>query len=696
VRHAGRDRPRRVASRILALVACATALPAAASSTANAAGRSSQIVVGTQTVTVCGSSPLGYCGQLSVPLDYRHPAISPRISISFEWYPADNGRRVHARGTVLPVEGGPGYPSIGSVSYANSIGSGTSGYAGMYGPLLRRWNMLAIDLRGTGSSETLNCPLVQHANAPKPSVWFENATARCAASLNHRWHYTNGSRVHASDLFTTAASAEDAAAVIRALEVPRVDLYGDSYGSWFSQVFASRYPRLLRSLILDSTYPTVGIDPWYISGVASMPAAFDLACSRWAACAQAEAGAPGSPWIRIGQVAQLLRAHPISGTVAGPYNGGPTHTTMGAVGLVNIVNDAGSDSIVYQQLDATDRALLFNHDQAPLLRLYAQRLAYDENYMVPANQESEGLYLAVACLDYRQLFKLSDPISTRLHEFEAAQKALPPQTFFPFTTAEWLSMDENTETYDACLKWPRPTDAERPIDHRPPLVPGSLPVLDLGGEFDTLTPPVDHPRILKALGGKSRFVLVANTTHVVGEGSTTCGSLLVERFVANPSALGNLNTSCAAQTPAIHSVGVFADSLAQEPPITPAPGNTATVAARELAAAAVQTAGDAFTRFYAAVGNRDTGLHGGTVAVTHTGQLLTLHRDQLIPGVAVSGTVALTASKNPLDGFDALAHLTTTGGGTFTARWAVFGSNAVATINGTVGPQTVAGTSPAP
>ena len=688
--------PRPKLRRIAAVAVCATALTAAASSAANAAGPSSRIVVGSQTLTKCGSSPLGYCGQLSVPLDWRHAAISPRISIVFEWYPADNGRPVHARGTVLPVEGGPGYPSIGSVSYASGIGTGTSGYAGMYGPLLRRWNMLAIDLRGTGGSAVINCPLVQHANAPSPSIWFENATAKCAASLNRRWHYTDGARVHTSDLFTTAASAEDVAAVIHALKLPRVDLYGDSYGSWFSQVFASRYPRLLRSLILDSTYPTVNIDPWYISGVASMPAAFDLACSRWPSCAQAEAGAASTPWDRIGQVAQLLRAHAISGSVPGPYNGRAIRTTMGVVGLVNLVNDAGSDSIVYQELDAADRALLYNRDQAPLLRLYAQRLAYDENYMVPANQESEGLYLAVACQDYRQLFRLRDPISVRIHDFRSAQKALPPQTFLPFTTAEWLSMDENTETYDACLKWPKPTDAQPPINHRPPLVPSSLPVLGLGGEFDTLTPPVDHPRILKALGGHSRFVLVANSTHVVGEGSTVCGSFLVEQFVANPHALDRLNTSCAAQTPPIHSVGVFADSLAQEPPITPAAGNSAFVPDRELAAAAVETAGDAFTRFYAAVGNHDTGLHGGTVTVTHSGELLTLRQDQLIPGIAVSGTVVLTAAKNPLDSFDALAHLTTTGGGTFTARWTISGSNAVATISGTVGTRAVAGATPAP
>ncbi len=52
----------------------------------------------------------------------------------------------------------------------------------------------------------------------------------------------------------SAAAAEDLATVIVALQLPKVDLYGDSYGSFFAQVFASRIPQLVRSVILDSTY----------------------------------------------------------------------------------------------------------------------------------------------------------------------------------------------------------------------------------------------------------------------------------------------------------------------------------------------------------------------------------------------------------------------------------------------------------
>ena len=40
-------------------------------------------------------------------------------------------------------------------------------------------------------------------------------------------------------------------------------LYGDSYGSWFAQMFALRHGDQLASLILDGTYVVQEMDPWY-------------------------------------------------------------------------------------------------------------------------------------------------------------------------------------------------------------------------------------------------------------------------------------------------------------------------------------------------------------------------------------------------------------------------------------------------
>ena len=98
------------------LLALTGACTRPATATAHAARPSSRLRVGTQTLSRCEASPLAYCGTLSVPLDYATPT-GPHIAIAYRWYPASAPPGGRAAGTVVPVEGGPGYPSIGSVSY---------------------------------------------------------------------------------------------------------------------------------------------------------------------------------------------------------------------------------------------------------------------------------------------------------------------------------------------------------------------------------------------------------------------------------------------------------------------------------------------------------------------------------------------------------------------------------------------------
>jgi pimeloyl-ACP methyl ester carboxylesterase len=676
-----------LAAALLALVAMA------AQTTAAQAVAPSKLLLGGQTLKRCASAPISYCGKLSVPLDYSVPS-GPHISIAYRWYPATaNGKPA---GTVLPVEGGPGYPSTGSVSFT-SAGS-NSGYSAMYGPLLAHWNMLAVDNRGTGKSSVLNCPALQDFSGSTGTEAFQQTAAGCAQALNHRWKYPNGSWVHASDLFTSAPAAQDMAAVIRALGLGKVDLYGDSYGSFFAQVFANRFPKLVRSVILDSTYQTIGLDPWYQSSVDSMPGAFQTACARSPACAAA--AAPGAAWARIGALAESLRAKPISGVVPGA-SGAMENVSMDVVGLVNLVSDAAEDPHIYRELDAAARALLDAGDPAPLLRLYAQRLFEDEAYFgLPVREYSVELYVAVSCLDYPQLFDMGASDSLRAAELAGAQAALPASTFSPFAIQEWIAQDQNTEAYTVCLGWPSPTVSQPPTLGTLPLFPPSLPVLVLGGELDTWTPPVDSPKVLAEIGGHARFIELANSTHVVGEGDTPCGATLVQEFVAHPQALDTLDASCAPAVAPIHTVGVYAARLSEEPPISPSLGSTASATDLDLAAAAISTAGDAVSRYTAIEASLDHGLAGGTVAAGHDGSLLTLRRDQLVPGVAVSGTVELTPDPIPSDGDAALAKLTVKapglGAASFIATWTTAGAGAVAQIVGTVGGQSVAGTMPAP
>jgi pimeloyl-ACP methyl ester carboxylesterase len=55
-------------------------------------------------------------------------------------------------------------------------------------------------------------------------------------------------------LVSAAVMADDAAAVLRALDVPSAHVAGFSMGSAITQELAIRYPELIRSLVLNSTY----------------------------------------------------------------------------------------------------------------------------------------------------------------------------------------------------------------------------------------------------------------------------------------------------------------------------------------------------------------------------------------------------------------------------------------------------------
>jgi pimeloyl-ACP methyl ester carboxylesterase len=635
------------------------------------------IVVGTQTLTECGTSPAKYCGRLSVPLDYSQPS-GPKIRITYAWYPAEDPANGVAAGTVVPVEGGPGFPSSGSVRWGSHSVLGEGGYYYMYGPVLDDWNMVSVDLRGTGGSTPLDCPALQKYSGEASGSAFTRVVGQCAQALDHRWKNADGAYIHASDLFTSVPAAADVAAVVRALGISKIDLYGDSYGSFFAQVFANHYPQMIRSLILDSTYQTQGLGPWYRSTIDSMPSDFDNACSRSPACAEAT---KKPAWDDIEALTARLRKSAISGRVPNA-NGELQAATMNVVGLVNLLNDAAGDPMIYRGIDAAARAELDNNDPSPLLRLYAQRLAFDEDYFdMPVSDYSDLLYMAVSCLDYPQLFDIHDTEAQREEQLKAAEHKLPASAFAPFTTSEWLAQDQNTEAYTACAAWPSPVDAQEPPTTGRPILPKSMHVLILGGEFDTWTPPAGVGSVMAELGGDTRFIELANSTHVVGEDDQACGSLLVEEFVESPESEKTMNSSCAPRVPVIDSVGVYPDSLTQEPPLTADEGNTGSEEDLKLGAVAVETAGDALARLLSITGNSDRGLHGGTMASKEGGRLIVLHDDVLVPGVVVSGDLSVTTSAVT----GALSVISDLGKASLDIRWPLAGSGKLARITGSSG-----------
>src|SRR5918992_28618 len=344
---------------VTTLVAAAITAVGLAPGVAGAQEEDDRLAVGRLLLDPCEDLDGAWCGTLRVPYDRADPAAGT-IPINFEWYPAGDA----AVGTIVAMEGGPGYPSTGSRDY----------YLELVGNLQRTRNLLLVDNRGTGASDLVNCRPLQRWHLALGDAEFDRRLAACGEQLNTARPLPGGGFVHGSDLYGTANAARDLADVLAALETGPVDLYGDSYGSWFGQAFAARYPRLLRSLTLDAAWPVLGIDPFYISTIETARIAFDLACRRSVACALA---APGSSMARIGALAERLRRAPVVGQTREPGSA-PSRWRVDVGILIALVNNAGSDAGVYRELDAAARAVLERRDNAPLLRLAARSLYTDD------------------------------------------------------------------------------------------------------------------------------------------------------------------------------------------------------------------------------------------------------------------------------------------------------------------------------
>jgi pimeloyl-ACP methyl ester carboxylesterase len=567
-----------------------TGQPAPAS--AVQAGKRKPIRVGSILVPPCGSSRLAWCTTIRVPYDYGVPAAGT-IKLGFEWFPATSGK---AFGTILAVQGGPGYATT---DYAAE-------YRATFLPLLARRNLLLVNLRGTGNSSAIDCAPLQNWVLADGTAAYVRDTGECGYQLNHdRRLAGTGRYVQGSDLWTTAIAARDVALLLRRLHTGRVDLYGDSYGTFFGQVFTAHYSSMLRSVTLDAAYPVNQSDPWYPHAIETARTAFTIACERSVACARA---APGSSWDRIARLAGYLRAHPVTGKTMDPY-GDVLTERVGVDQLVELVNIAGYDSGVYRELDPAARALLQHHDKAPLLRLAAMEIVTGSSG--PANEFNDGLYQATTCLDYPQPFSYSASLAKRRKEYDTAVARLPKDLFAPFTVHEWVT--EPQEEFDACLDWPKPARPDLIRATPTPYAPGRLPVLVLSGDLDSLTTPYEGREVARDMGPSARWILIHNDVHINALDDTFgCASGLVRSFIVAPGKLKSMNASCAARTPEVRVLGSFPGTLSQVRPATPTAGNEAGASGLRLAADGAAVVGDANWHWYYGDGVSGYGLRGGS------------------------------------------------------------------------------------
>jgi pimeloyl-ACP methyl ester carboxylesterase len=608
-----------------------------------------------------------------VPLD-RSGAVAGTTPVRFEYYPRAETNRP-ALSTIVAAEGGPGYSTTDSRDY----------YLDLFRPLMSRRALLLVDQRGTGMSNPFNCSEAESYDGN----WVSNAEA-CGAQLGDR-----------SDLYTTANAAADLAAVLDELDVDSIDLYGDSYGSFFAQTFAVRYPTSVRTLVLDGTYPIEGLDPFYRTTARRLPENLDLICQRSAPTCPTQ---PGRMDRLVRRVVNQLRSSPVW-TTAPDANGDEISVTLTPRRVLDVLLSTDATPGWLREAPAALDAQLAGNPR-PLARLVAEAgidvadgggRAVDARRASSLRGYSEGAYLAYSCTDYPQLWDVRAPFVTREAQLASTVAGVPAQTFAPWSNPEWA--DSEFFVYDYCLHWPAPRTPE------PPFPAGgsypTVPTLVLNGELDLRT-DVYQAREVAQNFPRSTYVEVPNIGHVTAlYDADACASSIVRHFVQAGDTGG---TACLGQIPEHRLVKHFAENAAQAPQATVAPGpDYSTAADRRAARVAVETVADVIDRWYAIPGETGVGLYGGKFRMTSSDTdpfvsrvwTLKLTRLKWTRDIQVSGTGTVprgAGTANVTVDIEGAA----TESGKLAITWETRARNADARITGTIGGRSVDLLSPAP
>jgi len=640
------------------------ALWAAASAAATEAGSHGTLTVGSLTLHHC-SSAAPWCATLERPLDPRG-VVAGTVPVYFEYYPHSGPGK--AAGTLVATEGGPGYPATDS----------RAAYLALFGPLRPRYDVLIMDNRGTGRSGAIDCRELQEA----PALTEDNIGA-CGRSLGAT-----------APFYSTALAADDLAAILDALGIGRVALYGNSYGSFFAQVFAVRHPGKTRALVLDGPDALDGVDAaWSPNYAPAMRDKFNLACARSPACA----ALGGSSLDHIAPALELLRSHPYETTVR--YGDGRAVKLEVDATALAIVMFAGSPALSsVRETDAAARAFVAG-DTAPLLRLMAETAGSVDSRDPTRNPVlfSAGLEEAVTCFDAEQIFDMYLPPAQRRAARDAAiaaRRAEAPATYAPFTLDEFRAMPLDYTFIDQCVEWPATTGTvPSPLTFSRASYP-DVPVLVVSGELDNMTPVADGANVAGHFPHADHLI-VANSFHVnaLPHARSGCAAVLVRRFL---DTLATGDESCAAAVPPVRLVPRFARAASELPAATPAAGNRSGDRELRVVEAVLLSAEDAIARAAENGAGGGLGLRGGTFTATAAGAgyRLSLRDIRWTEDVVVSGGIDYPGRSGLVH-----ARLSVSGpaaSGALDLEWREGVADARASVRGTLNGRRVAARAPAP
>jgi pimeloyl-ACP methyl ester carboxylesterase len=420
------------------------------------------------------------CRTVTVPLD-RSGAVAGRIALHVGLLRA----RHATRAPILALAGGPGQATVPFTrDFADELGTRRGGR-----------DLVTLDTRGTGWSGLVRCRAYEQAFKASEVA---SATS-CARELGERRAF-----------YTSTDVAADIDAVRRRLGVPKIAVYGVSYGTRVALEYARRYPQHTDRVILDSPLEDGGSDAFSLSTLQAIPRVLHTLCGY--GC-----GGARHPVADLRELAARLRAEPLRRWV---------RDGRSAIRLEITEDD------LYSLLVTTDLFVPLMQAvpivvQEALKGRYASliglmRAADQLDALGTLRDFSPGLFAATLCEESPVAWDRAADPATRRAQMLAALAAVPDRSLGPFDRQAAL----NAGIWPVCGHWPAPV---RPAAPQRPLP--SVPFLLLSGDLDLRT-PLDGAKRLAAQLPDAVLVKEPGIGHdVLSAGPDSCAGTETRRFL---------------------------------------------------------------------------------------------------------------------------------------------------------------------
>ena len=426
------------------------------------------------------------CAYVNVPENHQQPD-SKQLDIFVARLKSNAAKA--KKDAVLMIAGGPGQAASQAYLNADRI----------YKKVSRQRDIYLIDQRGTGRSNRMDCPELSSVRLEKQfdANLAKTLTKACLENLPGDPRF-----------YTTSVAIKDLELIRKALAIPQWNLMGASYGSRVELHYLKKYPKSIRTAVMDSVIP-----PEYSLGPAIAMESQRALEKMFEACRLDDDCNDKYPNLEQG-VSSLL-----DGLEKSPRD----------ITIENF-STGKQESIKYTKnhLAVVLRFSLYSHLTVSILPAMLHE-AYANNNLAPLARQSMG-----------NLKQLNNMLSVGMHH------AVLCTEDFPFFKESDLERNSSAATYlgDAIIEGIKSTCEVWPsgiIDKDfKQAVASDVPVLLFSGSADPITPPSYADVAAKHLSD-SLHIVVQGQGH--GVSHLGCAPTIVAKFI-DMASFDGIKTKC--------------------------------------------------------------------------------------------------------------------------------------------------------